>query len=314
MSSILRVLAVLVAGSVFATPAHAARIGILSNALAAQTAADYTAKISGHTFTPVDIGASVPALAMLLANFDVVLLYEDTVFVNSAVVGNRVAEFASAGRAVVLGTFYDQDRSDATGGTTVPHGWGALEAIDPNTTDGVGTAYAVRTLAPASIVPHPLTQGVATLAALRGRPGPYAGGNQAKPGTTVVAAWAQLNVRGQIDPAIAYRVTGAACVIHVGIAPQYGVLPLFGVYGTDFDGDFYRVFANAFDFGVGRCVTGIVPGDLGQIAKGWANRAELDVWRAGFTFAIVLDGTFLQTGFGPALHLTTRPDGRIVAR
>lgn len=308
----LRVLAAIVVGSIVATTAHAARIGILSNALAVQTATDYAAKIPGHTFIGIDIAGGPPALDTLLASFDVILLYEDTVFVNSPLVGNRVAEFARTGRTVVLGTFYDQDRTDATGGTTTPHGWGALEALDPNTTDGVGTAYALRTLATAGVVAHPLTQGVAGLAALRGNPGPYAGGNQAKPGTIVVAAWQQPNARGQPDPAIAYRVTGSACVIHVGIAPQYGVLASFGTYGTDFSGDFYRVWSNAFAFAAARCVTGIVPGDLEQIGKGFAGRAELDAWRAGFSFAIVLDGVFLQNGFGPALHLTTRLDGRIV--
>lgn len=239
--------------------AHAARVAILSNAWSAETAADYNAKISGDVFTGVDVTSSVPPLATLLADYDVVLLFEDTTFVNATLVGNRVAEFANAGRAVVLGTFYDQDRSDATAGTTTPHGWGTLETIDPNTTDGVGTSYAVRTLAPATIVPHPLTQGVTSLAALRGNPGPYAGGNQAKPGTTVVAAWSQPNARGTTDPAIAYRQTGAACVIHIGIAPQYGVLNTFGTFGIDFAGDFYRVWKNAFDFGANRCRATVIP-------------------------------------------------------
>jgi hypothetical protein len=313
MSSRLRVLAAVVVGSVIATTAHAARIGVLSNSLAVPTAADFSAKIPVHTFTAVDVSASVPPLDSLLANFDVILLFEDTVFVNAKAVGNLVAEFARAGHPVVLGTFYDQDRSDAIGGTTTPHGWGALETIDPNTTDGVGTAYAVRTLAPASIVSHPLTQGVTNLAALRGNPGPYAGGNQAKPGTLVVASWSQTNARGQMDPAIAYRITGAACVIHIGIAPQYGVVATYGTYGTDFSGDFYRVWTNAFGFGAARCVIGIIPGDFAQIGKGFANRRELDAWRTGFSFAITLDGAVLQSGFGPALPLTTRPDGSIVA-
>jgi hypothetical protein len=310
----LRVLAAVVVACTLSATAHAARVAVLSNAWFAETAADYNAKIPGHTFTGIDVSTSVPALADLLANYDVVLLFEDRIFVNATVVGNRVAEFANAGRAVVLGTFYDQDRSDAVGGTTVPHGWGALEAIDPNTTDGVGTPYAVRTLAPASIVAHPLTAGVTSLAALRGNPGPYAGGNQAKPDTNVVAAWAQPNARGGVDPAIAFRQTGAACVIHIGIAPHYGVLATFGTFGTDFAGDFYRVWSNAFDFGASGCkASTIIPGDLGQIGKGWASRAELDLWRAGFSFAIVLDGAFLQGGFGPALRLTTQPDGRITA-
>jgi hypothetical protein len=312
MSSIIRVLAAVVVAGAFATAAHAARIGILSNALAPQTAADFAAKIPGNTYTAVDVSTVAPPLETLLANFDVILLFEDTVFINATAVGNRVAEFANAGRPVVLGTFYDQDRLDAVGGVTTPHGWGALETIDPNTTDGVGTAYAVRTLAAASIVTHPLTQAVTALSALRGNPGPYAGGNQAKPGTIVVASWTQPNARGQPDPAIAYRITRQACVIHVGIAPQYGALATFNTYGTDFGGDFYRVWANAFAFGAARCVVGIIPGDFGQIGKGFANRAELDAWRAGFSFAIILDGGFLQSGFGPALRLTTRADGRIV--
>jgi hypothetical protein len=315
MSHIIRALAVAFAVFTLSVNAYAARVAILSDQWATQTAADFNAKIIGDTFTAFDVTSSVPSLDALLANFDAILLFEDGVFVNSAAVGARVAEFANAGRGVVLGTFYDLARSDASAGNTSPHGWATLEALDPNTTDGVGTAYAVRTLAPASIVAHPLTRGVHALAALRGSPGPYAGGNQAKPGTTVVAAWAQPNARGKVDPAIAYRVTGPACVIHIGIAPQYGSLPTFGTYGTDFSGDFYRVWANAFDFAAGACtIVPIVPGDFGQIAKGWPSRDDLDAWRKAFSFAIVLDGTVLQTGFGPALQLHTQPDGGIAAR
>ena len=314
MSLTLRLVAAVVVGCTLSASAQAARVAILSNAWSVETAADFAGKIPGHTFTGIDVSSTVPALATLLASYDVVLLFEDSVFTNATAVGNRVAEFANAGRAVVLGTFYEQDRSDAVNGNTIPHGWGALETIDPNTTDGVGTSYQVRTLAPATMVAHPLTRGVASLSALRGNPGPYAGGNQAKPGTVVVAAWAQPNMRGTVDPAIAYRQTGAACVIHIGIAPQYAVLRTFNVYGTDFGGDFYRVWGNAFDFGATACTgSGIIPGDLGQIAKGWANRAELDAWRVGFSFAITLDGAFLQGGFGPALQLKTLPDGSIVA-
>jgi hypothetical protein len=309
-----RVVAAVVVACAFSANALAARVAILANAWSAETAADYNAKIGGHVFTGIDVTSSVPALDTLLANYDVILLFEDRVFVNATAVGNRVADFAKAGHAVVLGTFYDQDRSDAIAGTTTPHGWGALESIDPNTTDGVGTSYAVRTLNATSIVSHPLTRGVASLSALRGNPGPYAGGNEAKAGTNVVAAWAQPNARGNVDPAIAFRQTDAACVIHIGIAPQYGVLRTFGTYGTDFGGDFYKVWGNAFDFAAAHCkVDQIVPGDFGQIDKGFANRAVLDAWRAGFTFAIVLDGAFLQNGFGPALVLTTQPDGTITA-
>jgi hypothetical protein len=259
MSVTLRVLAAIVVGCIFSATAHAARVAILSDAWSAETAANFSANITGDVFTGIDVSSSVPPLATLLANYDVVLLFEDATFVNATAVGNRVAEFSNAGRAVVLGTFYDQDRSDATGGTTTPHGWGTLETIDPDTTDGVGTSYAVRTLAPATIVPHPLTRGVTSLAALRGNPGPYAGGNQAKPGTVVVAAWAQPNARGLTDPAIAYRKNGLSCLIQIGIAPQYGVLATFGTFGTDFAGDFYRVWANAFAYGATSCRPSPIP-------------------------------------------------------
>ena len=243
----------------FAANANAARVGILSNNLAAQTAADFALKIPGHTFTGVDVSATVPSLDSLLANYDVVLLFEDTVFANATAVGNVVADFAKAGRAVVLGTFYDQDRSDATSGNITPHGWGALETLDPNTTDGFGASYSLRTLQSSTIAPHPLARGISSLFAAHGNPGPYAGGNQAKPGTRVVAVWAQKNALGQTDPAIDYRITGKACVIHIGIAPQYGVLTAFGVYGVDFGGDFYQAWKNAFDYGSQGCRASTIP-------------------------------------------------------
>ena len=279
MASTLRLLAAIILGYALAASAFAARVAVLSNNFSAETAADFNAKIPGHTFTGVDVSASVPALSALLASYDVILLFEDNVFVNAPAVGNRVAEFANSGRAVVVGTFYDQDRSDATGGTTIPHGWGALETLDADTTDGVGTAYAVRTLDPNSVVRHALTRGVTSLSALHGSPGPYAGGNQAKPGTIVVAAWAQPNVRGMQDPALAYRVTGSACVIQIGIAPHYGVLPTFGTFGVDFAGDFYRVWKNAFDFGRLNCRENSIP-----TLSEWA-LAALALAIAAFAFA-----------------------------
>lgn len=292
-------------------PAHAARVAILSDAFAAATAANLAAQIPANTYTGIDVSQTTPTLASLTASFDVIVLFEDGVFANSTPVGNVVAQFAEAGHAVVLATFYDQDRSDEIGGGTIPHGWGALETLDPNTTDGFGTSYAVRTLAPSSIVASPLTVGVTSLAALRGNPGPYAGGNQAKPGTFVVATWAQPNARGLPDPAIAYRITGRACVIQIGIAVDYPVLATFNTLGTDFSGDYYQVWANAFAFGAGGCQLAIGPGNPAQIALGWPNRASLDYWRAAFPFAITLDGKSIQAGFGPALVLHTKPDGSI---
>jgi len=227
--------------------AWAARVAVISNFYQNETAAKFGANIGGHTFTPIDVSVSVPALAELTSNYDVVLLFEDSTFSNAPAVGNVVAAYARTGRSVVLGTFYDQDRTDGPV-AVAPHGWGALEAIDPNTTDGTGTAYAPRSLDAASIVAHPLTAGVTTLFG-----GRFVGGNQPKPATMVVANWVQKNARGGPDPAIAYRISEGTCVIHIAIAPQY---PAIGEANVDWGGDFYRVWRNAFDFGAGHCVTG----------------------------------------------------------
>jgi IPTL-CTERM motif len=224
----------------------AARVAVISNYYQNETATAFGTKISGHTFTPIDVSVSVPTLAELTANFDVLLLFEDSTFGNAPAVGNVVAAYAKSGRAVVLGTFYDQDRSDGPVAVT-PHGWGTLETIDPNTTDGIGTAYSTRSLDAASVAVHPLTAGVTTLFGNR-----FVGGNQPKPGTKVVANWTQKNARDGADPAIAYRITEGACVIHIAIAPQY---PAIDATNSEFGGDFYRVWGNAFDFGAMRCVT-----------------------------------------------------------
>lgn len=249
--------AALVFAAALAAPAYAVRVGVLSNQYSIGTTADFTANIAGHTFTAVDVSSSVPTLAALTANFDVLLLFEDGTFANAPAVGDVVAAFAATGRPVVLGTFYDQDRSDAANPALLPpHGWGALETIDPNTTDGIGVATdgsglpnMPHTLDGASVVAHPLTAGVTSLFAATG----FAGGNQAKPGTTVLATWTQLNARGLPDPAIAFRVTGVACVIHIGIAPDYAT---YGTYGTVYGGDFYRAWQNAFDFAATACGIG----------------------------------------------------------
>jgi hypothetical protein len=250
----------LFAGAMAATTAQAARVGVLSNNYAAATATDFATNIPGHTFTGIDTSAAVPALPALLAGYDVLLVFEDGAFTNSTAVGNVVAAFANSGRGVVLGTFYDQDRSDVHNPGLAPtaqaHGWGALELIDPDTTDGIGVrtdAAGVpnlpRVLNGATIAPHALTVGVTALSATSG----FAGGNQAKVGTIVVANWSEPNARGLLDPAIAYRKTGAACVVQIGIAPDYAVGVGAG-YGN-FTGNFYVVWRNAFNFAASECGT-----------------------------------------------------------
>ena len=273
-----------VLAALVALPAQAARVGVLANRFFVEVAADFNAKVPGHSFTGVDVSATVPTLSALLSNYDVVLLFEDQTFVNSTAVGDVVAAFANSGRAVVIGTFYDQDRSDTT--PTVdftPHGWGALEAIDPNTSDGTGTPYAARTLNVPGLVPHPLTAGLTALTSAK-----YAGGNQAKAGTIVVANWQEKNARGLPDPAIAYRLTSLACVIHVAIAPNY---PAIGVAGVDFGGDFYRAWTNAADFAASGCGTvphvptlsewGLAALTLLMAGLAFAHRRRLRPYRSG---------------------------------
>lgn len=241
-----RVVFALVTVAIAAPPAFAARIGILSNKYATETAADFTARIPTHTFTAIDTSTSIPSVASLTSAFDVILVFEDSTYGNSTAVGNAAAAFANTGRAVVIGAFYDQDRSDGPA-VNSPHGWGALEAIDPNTTDGTGTPYAPRILNTATMVRHALTSGITSLTSAK-----FAGGNSPKPGTSVVAWWKEPNALGKPDPAIAFRITDRACVIQFAIAPDY---PETGIAGTDFTGDFHVAWKNAFDFGANGCVS-----------------------------------------------------------
>lgn len=277
----------LVGAAALTAPVHAARVGILSNKYAAETAADFNARIPAHKFTGVDVSGAAPTLTQLQAGFDVLLVFEDSTFTNATAVGNVAAAFANAGGTVVLGAFYDQDRSDAPA-SIPPHGWGVLETLDPNTTDGTGTPYAARTLDVAGMQQHPLTAGIKSLASAK-----FAGGNAPKTGTRVVANWTQPNARGGADPAIAYRVTGSACVIQLAIAPNY---PVLGLSGSDYSGDFHRAWQNAFDFGAAKCVIPVAyaPGNPAHVPT-------LSEW--GLLLTILLVGGVA----GSTLRRTRRP-------
>ena len=50
-------------------PALAARIGILSNKYATETAADYNARIPTHTFSAIDTSAAIPTIAEVVDGF-----------------------------------------------------------------------------------------------------------------------------------------------------------------------------------------------------------------------------------------------------
>lgn len=269
-----RVLLIFLAAVALAQPALAARIGILSNKYAVETAADFNNRIPSHTFAAIDTSAVIPTLSSLTNSYDVLLVFEDSTYGNAPSVGNVAAAFANTGRAVVLGAFYDQDRSDAPP-SIPPHGWGALEQIDPNTTDGTGTPYLPRTLDTATMLSHPLTTGIASLSSAK-----FAGGNKAKPGTTVVAWWKQTNALGDRDPAIAFRVTGSACIIQFAIAPNY---PVLGVAGVDYSGDFHRAWKNVFDFGTNKCTPQLALDPGGNPA----NVPTLSQWGLALTILLV---------------------------
>src|SRR5260221_132139 len=176
-----RTLFALFAAIAMAAPVHAARIGVLSNKYATETAADFNTRIPTHVFTPIDTSVAIPTPQSLANSFDVVLVFEDSTYGNATAVGDALAAFANTGRVVIIGAFYDQDRSDGPA-INSPHGWGMLEHVDPSTTDQTGTPYAPRTLDTATMLRHALTSGITSLTSAK-----FAGGNQAKNGTTVVA-------------------------------------------------------------------------------------------------------------------------------
>ena len=76
-------IAVAVAAALASNLSHAARVAILSNNHATETAVDFGAKIPGHTFTPINVSVAVPSLASLTTNYDVLLLFEDSTFANA---------------------------------------------------------------------------------------------------------------------------------------------------------------------------------------------------------------------------------------
>jgi len=172
--------------------------------------------------------ASTPSLSYL-ATFNVVLLYENGVYANAVNVGNAVAQYVTLGGNVVFGTFYWQNRSDGGHG----YSWGTLETIDPFIAAG-GYEYAAGAMNPASIVAHPLTQGITSMMV-----SPYGGGGIAKPGTTIVASYASGK------PLIGFRKESLGQRL-VGVS----AFPANEYYGT-VAGDFYKMWDNALRWAAG---------------------------------------------------------------
>jgi hypothetical protein len=192
----------------------------------------------GLTFDSMDVSGQTPTVAFM-SQYSVVLLYEDGLFSNAVNVGDSVAAYVLAGGNLVLGTFYWQDRSD---NPRYPGsvGWGALEAIDPFTAP-YGSEYRPDSIDVASIVVHPLTQGVDSLWV-----NSYHGGVVAKPGTTVLARWSDACSGCELNsPLVGYRIEASGQrIVGVTVGPGY---PYYGGYR----GDFYRLFENALSWAAG---------------------------------------------------------------
>jgi hypothetical protein len=232
---------------------------ILSNQYADTCALDFTLKIPEVDFAWMDVSVVTPTFANL-STFDVILLFEDGYFANAPNVGSAVYYYVMAGGNLAIGTFYEQDRSDTTRWT--PYGWGPLETIDPFTSDGYGCEYSYDEMNVSSIVAHPITSGVESLWCNE-----FHGGVHAKADTVVIANWTGPNDLGEACPLAGYRILEYnQRVVQISIYPAYyGYDP----YGTEFGGDFYRLWANAITWASSALYTGPQTiKDLTQISTG----------------------------------------------
>ncbi len=204
---------------------------ILSNRMADTCALDFTLKIKDVDFAWMDVSSETPSISKLRA-FDVVLLFEDGYFSNAPNVGSAVYEYVKAGGNLIIGTFYEQDRSE------IGNGWGLLETIDPFTSDGYGCEYTNDTLNVLSLITHPITSGVQSLWC-----DSYHGGVHAKADTIVVANWTGPNYLGEPCPLAGYRILeDNQRVVQISIYPNYAY---YNTTGTEVGGDFYTLWANA---------------------------------------------------------------------
>jgi hypothetical protein len=164
---------------------------------------------------------NTPGLSVL-RQYDVVLLFANGLFNQSAALGSEIASYVQLGGNVITGTFYWQNRSDSGLGSV---GWGTLEAIDPFTS-GAGQTYQAASLNASVTVAHPLTAGLLSLTSTG-----FRGAVAAKVGTTVVARWSDGS------PLVGYQVLpwGSRMV----------AVSLFPASGTAATGDVQALWQNA---------------------------------------------------------------------
>ena len=246
-------------GSTEASPTNGFRVLLLSGGHTdhtQETAVDFAANMTGLTFETFFVTVAPPTLEFL-ETFDVVLLYEDGIYELSDAVGDLVHQYVLGGGNVVIGTFFWQDT------------WGQMHAIEPLASLG-GSEYNADQMDPASLVQHPLTEGLQTLTVSS-----FHGGAQETAGTMVVARWSDG------VPLIGYQVLGGGQhLVAISTFPDYSS---FG----GFTGDFFRMWENALKWaagGGGLPWLRVEPRE-GQVAPG-----------AGAILDVIFDSTDLDPG------------------
>ena len=188
------------------------------------TKAFFEANMTDISFDTFDTASGVPSVSYL-EGFDCVLLMENGLTSNGPAVGAVIYDYVmnSMGN-VVYGTFIWQNWTTWGG-----NGWGAMEGICPLYETG-GCTYTYDSLDMSTVVSHPVTDGVTGLF------GSYRGGSSVNTAAVGLGDWSDGTDAISIDDTTG----GRQCAIN--IFPAYEA---WGVYGTDFGGDFYLLFENA---------------------------------------------------------------------
>ncbi len=194
------------------------------------TKAFFEANMLDITFDTFECASATPTVTQL-EGYDVVLLMENGIYGNAPNVGDVLYDFVvnSLGN-VVYGTFIWQDWTTWGG-----YGYGLMESICPLIENG-GCEYTYDWLDMGSVVTHPVTDSITGLF------GSYQGGTAVSAAGTLLGNWSDGTPAIAIDDVTG----GRQCAI--SIFPAY---ESWGVYGTDFGGDFYLLFENALKWAAG---------------------------------------------------------------
>lgn len=236
-----------------------------------RVAYDFGSRMPDYYFETYYANSQTPSQDYL-GTFDAILLYEDGVFDNANNIGNATYQYVINGGNLLIGTFYDQERSDNTYYRRA--GWGLLELIDPFTTDTRGCKYSYDSMNISTIVDHPIMEEVSSIYS-----NSYRGGARAKPGTTVLAFWTTPNILGEPDPLVGFRVLDIGQrVVQISIFPASGNASF-----NDAGGDFFKLWTNAIE---------------------WASAGEKTVWETNMTVNLSANEAKELTTITPVLNIT----------